>query len=134
MNTRAAALTFTAATGLAVAFQLALAAGAPWGAYAMGGAYPGQFSPPLRVVALVQSAFLSGMAGVVLARADVALPDWSRAARRLIWGVVAISALSLVMNLATPSATERALWGPIALVLLVSSAWVALRQPAGHQA
>ena len=26
-----------------VAFQIAFAAGAPWGAYAMGGAFPGQF-------------------------------------------------------------------------------------------
>jgi len=128
MNTRAAALTFAAATGLVIAFQLALAAGVPWGAYAMGGAYPGQFPPLMRVLALVQSALLSSMMGVVLARADVALPHWSRAARRLIWGVVAISALSLVMNLATPSAAERALWVPVVTVLLVSSIWVALRR------
>ena len=56
--------------------ELALAAGAPWGEYAMGGAFPGQFPPALRAAALVQVAILAVWAAVVLARAGLysALP------------------------------------------------------------
>ncbi len=116
-----------------VGFQIALAAGAPWGAYAMGGAFPGQFPSAMRVAALVQAVILLLFAGVVLARAGVAVRRWSRASRRLIWLVVAFSTLSLVLNLITPSAGERAIWAPVALVLLVCSLLVALGKPTGEQ-
>ena len=116
-----------------VGFQIALAAGVPWGAYAMGGAFPGQFPSVMRVAALVQAVILLLFVGVVLARAGVAVRRWSRASRRLIWLVVAFSTLSLVLNLITPSAGERAIWAPVALVLLVCSLLVALGKPAGEQ-
>ena len=109
-----------------IAFQLALAAGAPWGAYAMGGAFQGQFPPELRVAAVVQAVILAILALVVLARAGIALPKWSRASRRLIWVVVAFSAISLVLNTITPSAGERAIWVPVALVMLICSVIVAV--------
>ena len=123
---RIAALVYAVVSAGVIAFQLALAAGAPWGAYAMGGAFPGQFPPALRVGALVQAALLAALAGVVLARAGVALSGWARVSRWLVWVVVAFAALSLVLNLITPSAGERAIWAPVALVLLVSSVVVAL--------
>ena len=126
---RSAAILYSIVTFFVVAFQTALAAGAPWGAYAMGGAFPGQFPPALRVTAILQALLLAGMAGVVLARAGVALPRWARASRWLIWFVVAFSALSFVLNLITPSAGERALWAPVAFLLLASSAVVALWKP-----
>jgi hypothetical protein len=122
---RGAALLHAVVSTVAVAFQLALAAGAPWGAYAMGGAFPGQFPPELRIAALVQGALIALMSLVVLARAGLILPGWSRASRRLVWVVVAFAALSLVLNLITPSASERVLWAPVALLLLVSSAVIA---------
>ena len=112
-----------------IVFQIALAAGAPWGAYAMGGAFPGQFPPALRVTALVQAALLAGMALIVLARAGLILPGWQRSSRWLIWFVVGFAALSLFLNLITPSAGERAIWAPVAFVLLVSCAVVAFRPP-----
>jgi hypothetical protein len=117
-----------------VAFQIALAAGAPWGAYAMGGAFPGQFPPALRIAALIQAALLVGMAAVVLARAELILPRWSRVSRWLIWVVVAFAALSLILNLITPSAGERAIWAPMALLLLISSAVVAITSSSEHPA
>ena len=121
-----AAYIYTAISTGVIAFQIALAAGAPWGAYAMGGAFPGQFPPELRVAALVQATVLAGLAAIVLARAGLALPTWSRTARWLIWVVVAFSALSLVLNVITPSAGERAIWAPVALVMLISSVIVAV--------
>ena len=118
------AILFAIVSGIVVAFQVALAAGAPWGEYAMGGAFPGQFPPELRIAAVVQAALLVGLAIIVLARAGlVAL--WSRAARWLIWVVVGFSTLSFVLNMITPSAGERAIWAPIAFLLLLSSAVVA---------
>lgn len=122
---RFAALAYAVVSVGIIAFQIALAAGAPWGAYAMGGAFPGQFPPELRVAAVVQAVILAALALVVLARAGIAMPRWSRSSRWLIWVVVVFSALSLVLNLITPSAGERLIWAPVALVMLVSSVVVA---------
>jgi hypothetical protein len=124
-----AAYTYVIVSVGVIAFQISLAAGAPWGAYAMGGAFPGQFPPELRIAALVQAVILAGLALVVLARADIALPRWSRASRWLIWVVVAFSGLSLVLNVITPSAGERAIWAPVALIMLICSLIVALSKP-----
>jgi hypothetical protein len=123
----AAALVFATVSAVVIAFQLALAAGAPWGAYAMGGAFPGRFPVALRIAAVVQAAFFAVMVGVVVSRAGLGLVRWSSASRTLAWVVVAIAAVSFVLNLITPSAGERAIWAPVAFLLLVSSAVVARR-------
>ena len=122
---RVAGIVYAVVSAGVVAFQVALALGAPWGAYAMGGAFPGQFPPALRLAALVQAAVLVLMSGVVLARAGIALRGWFRLSRWLVWVVVAFAAVSLVLNLITPSAGERMIWAPVAFVLLVSSLLVA---------
>jgi hypothetical protein len=124
---RVAALLYTVMAAGVVAFQIALAAGAPWGAYAMGGAAPGQFPPALRIAALVQAALIVGMAAIVLSRAGLILAGWSRVSRWLVWVVVAVTAVSLVLNLITPSADEQALWAPVLLLLLASSLMVAIK-------
>jgi hypothetical protein len=123
---RIAALIYAIISLAVVAFQVALAAGAPWGAFAMGGAFPGQFPPALRIAALFQAVLLLALTAVVLARAGVILMGWSRVSRWLIWFVVAFAALSFVLNLITPSAGERAIWAPVAFLLLLSSGAVAL--------
>jgi len=125
MLKRIAALFYAIISLAVVAFQVALAAGAPWGAFAMGGAFPGQFPPALRIAALVQAVLLLALAVVVLARAGVLLPGWSRVSRWLIWFVVAFAALSFVLNLITPSAGERAIWAPVTFLMLISSGIVA---------
>ena len=124
-----AAYIYTTVSVGVIAFQVALAAGAPWGAYAMGGAFPGQFPPELRLAAVVQAVILALLALVVLARAGIALPKWSRASRWMIWVVVAFSVISLVLNTITPSAGERAIWVPVVLIMLVSSLIVAMGKP-----
>jgi hypothetical protein len=123
---RISAIVYAVITVGIVAFQMAMAAGMPWGSYAMGGAYPGVFPPALRVAALVQAALLAVCALVVLARADVALVSWARASGVAIWFVVALSSVSLVLNVITPSGGERAVWAPVAAVLLASSLVVAI--------
>jgi hypothetical protein len=118
-----AALAYLAATLLVVGFQVALALGAPWGAYAMGGRFPGRFPPPMRLLALVQAVVLGLLALVVLESAgliSLGLAEW------LIWVAVAVSAVSVVMNAASRSPGERRLWVPVGLVMLASSLVVAL--------
>lgn len=71
----AAALLYAGVSVGVVVFQVALAAGAPWGAYAMGGAFPGTFPLTLRIAALAQAALIAGMAVVVLSRPGSFFPD-----------------------------------------------------------
>lgn len=123
---RIAAITYAIISVGVVAFQFALAAGMPWGAYAMGGAFPGQFPPAMRVAAVVQGLVLALLAGVVLARAGLVLHKWERASRWLIWVIVALLALSVLLNFISPSGGERMIWTPVAALLLVCSLFVAL--------
>ena len=122
---RTAGVVYAVLTVVVVGFQIALALGAPWGSYAMGGAHPGRFPPAFRVAAVVQAVVLLLFAGIVLARTGISLRRWARASRWLVWIVVAFAALSLVLNLITPSAGERMIWAPVALWLLVTSILVA---------
>lgn len=93
------AIIFTVAALGAASFQLALALGAPWGSYAMGGKFPGRFPAPMRIAAVVQAAILGLLAGVILARAGLALASWAPAASWLIWVAVAFSGVGLVLRL-----------------------------------
>ena len=124
--TAAAAIAFAIAAAGVIGFQIALACGAPWGSYAMGGAFPGRFPPPMRIGALIQAVLLTATVAIVLSRAGLVLPTWSGAAGWLIWGVVAIALVAVVLNAITSSAGERRLWVPVAVVMLVSSLIVAL--------
>ncbi len=126
MTAEVAAIIFCALTSVVVVFQLALAAGAPWGQVAMGGKYPGRFPRQLRIAAVVQALVLVGLGAVVLTRAGLIFPQWFAASTMLIWGVVAFSALSLVLNLITPSKWERIIWAPVAAVMLLCSVTVAM--------
>jgi uncharacterized membrane protein YoaK (UPF0700 family) len=74
----------------------------------------------------VQIAISFALAAIVFARAGVALPDLLEISRIAIWVVVAMMALAVVLNLVTPSRWERRLWAPVAIVLLASSAHIAL--------
>ena len=124
--TAIAAVLYAALSAGVVVFQLALAVGAPWGAYAMGGAFPGGFPPAMRVAAVVQAVLLALMAGVVLARAGLALPGWAATSVWLVWGVVAFCAVAVVLNSISRSAGERRLWVPVTVAMLASSLTVAL--------
>ena len=122
----AAALVFATVTSCVVAFQIALACGAPWGDIAMGGVSPGVLPPALRAAAIVQAALLVAMILIVFARAGIAVPSWSRWSAHFIWVVVALAAVSTVLNAITPSDDERIVWLPVAIVMLISSVIVAL--------
>lgn len=95
----------------------------------MGGSFPGVYPPGMRLAAVVQAALVLVMAAVVLARAGMILPGWSRASHRLVWVIVAVAAVGLVLNLITPSSGERVVWAPVTLILLLCSLAVARGGP-----
>jgi len=121
-----AAIIFAAVTLGAAGFQVALALGAPWGTYALGGKFPGRFPTPMRLAAVAQALILLFLGGVVLARGGLAFDALASAASWLIWVAVAFSGVSLVLNSITPSKRERRVWVPVALAMLSSSLVVAL--------
>ncbi len=110
---------------LVCAFQFALALGAPWGRFAMGGAYPDAYPYPMRLIALVQIALLAGAAFVIASACILS----RRGGRRLRWANWAIAVLFLfgfVLNLISPSEGERLLWGPVAFGLALTAGRVAI--------
>lgn len=121
-----AAVLFATATAFVVAFQLALALGAPWGSYAMGGAFSGTYPPGMRVAALVQAVILAAVAVVVLSAAGLVATPWGPPPSWAMWVIVGLLGVGLVLNLITPSAGERRIWAPTVGVMLVCAAIVAV--------
>jgi len=103
------------------AFQVALVFGAPWGAYTQGGETEGALGPSGRVFAAVSCVILLVMAAAILAR--VREGPLKNAPGRLVtalaWFTTVYSALAVVLNLTTESSSERAVFAPTAILLLV---------------
>ena len=111
---------------IAVLFQLALALGAPWGEYAMGGKYPGKFPPKIRVAAVIQLLILVFFGIIGLIRSGLILSSFYDFSAKGIWFVVGFFVLGTLMNTITPSKKERNIWAPITFILLLSSLGIAL--------
>lgn len=103
-------------------FQVAIAAGAPLGAWSWGGAHEGVLPQGLRVA--------SGVAAVAWGAAAAAVatdrPRAHAAHRGLRLGLALVSTLGAVTNLASPSLPERAVWVPVTTAVAVL-AWRAVR-------
>lgn len=124
MTTQAAAAAYALFAAYVILFQLALAAGAPWGDQAMGGRWPGVLPMRVRVAEVIQSVVIAAVAVLVLSRAGLVAPGLVAGETAwLAWVPVVLSALSLVMNLASRSLAERRRWVPVAIVMLITS-WV----------
>ena len=102
-------------------FQVALVVGAPWGAYTQGGETDGALDASGRVVAAMSCAIVLLMAAAILAR--VREGPLKNAPGRLVtalaWFTTIYSALSVLLNLATRSSSERAVFAPTAILLFV---------------
>ncbi len=108
------------ATGLliVVAFQTALTLGAPFGAAAMGGTYPGRLPDAVRLVSGAAALVWFLAALVVLARGGRALiPVPDAVALVATWLLVGLLGLGSLMNLASSSPWERFGWGPYTFVM-----------------
>ncbi|MGL5853346.1 MAG: hypothetical protein ACRCZD_21395 [Phycicoccus sp.] len=102
--------------GLAV-FQAALAAGAPWGAAAYGGAHDGALPDHLRTT----SAVATGVWGAAAVAVHRELPRSAAGRRVLLRSLTVVFGVGTVVNLASPSLPERMLWAPVGLVAAATS-------------
>jgi len=107
-------------------FQLALAFGAPWGEYTMGGRFPGKLPPKMRTAALIQMIIIFVFAFIVLIKSGLVFSQFYSIGKIAIWFVVAFFVLGSILNLSTPSKGERIIWGPVNILLLATSIFVAL--------
>ena len=117
---------FSALCVLAGLFQFALVLGAPWGEYTMGGRFPGKLPPKMRLAALFQIVILFMIALIVLIRSGVVVNQFYEVSKTAIWFVVAFFVTGSILNIWTPSKRERAIWGPVNILLLIISVIVAL--------
>lgn len=122
--------------GLAV-FQVGLAAGLPWGVAAWGGAHPGHLPTGFRLASAASAVVWAAIA-VELAAPRLTRPEHQghqghrghrghRGRRRLLTVLTAVMVLAAVMNAASPSPVERAIWTPFALVQILLL-WAARRR------
>lgn len=105
-------------------FQLALAAGAPWGRLAWGGAHR-VLPPGRRVASLVAVVLYVFFASVFLAEARVVVADAPELLVSVVaWVVVAYLALGTVMNALSASTWERRTMTPVSGLLAALGAVV----------
>ena len=105
---------------IVTAFQAALTFGAPFGAAALGGTYPGQLPDAVRIVTGLFTVVWLFAALLALARGGIALLPLTRRVTRLgTWVLVGLLGLGALMNFASSSPWERFGWGPFTFVLLV---------------
>ena len=117
---------FLILTAIGALFQLALALGAPWGEYTLGGRFPGKLPPKIRVAALAQILVMILFALIVLVRAGLIFSQLYAVSRVAIWFVVGFFVLGSLANLSTPSKRERLVWGPVNVLLLMMAIVIAL--------
>jgi hypothetical protein len=120
-------------TGLAI-FQIALAAGAPWGHAAWGGANA-ELPTVQRVSSAVSVLIFAFAIGVVLGRARV----WHTSGhdtffRHTTWVLVVFLATSALVNFVSESRWENLILGPLALVLALLCVVVARAPEDEHSA
>ena len=118
--------------GVVVLFQLALAAGAPWGAAAYGGRAAlddGRLPPRYRVASAGTAVILAGALWLVLAACAVISP--TPIAENVLgvgaWVLVGLFALNTVGNLAGRHPVEQWGAGGITAVLTILCAWIAAK-------
>jgi hypothetical protein len=98
-------------------FQSALALGAPWGEYTLGGRFPGKLPPKMRIAALVQILIVFAFAFIVLVASGLAFSQFLNQGKIAIWLVVAFFVFGSILNVSTPSKGERMIWGPVNLLV-----------------
>lgn len=112
------ALIYAALAALPLAMHIALVFGAPLGRFTLGGRYSGRPTPLWRWAAMAQGLLLLGMATTVLDFGGVLALDLPDA---LFWGTFALSCVTALLNVISPSRPERLLWGPVTGLMALSA-------------
>lgn len=133
MGVETAAIAAGVLFGVVALFQLALALGVPWGAFAFGGRAvrdDGTLPPAYRAASAVTAVVLVLFAVVILTRAGViGTSGDSTLVTVMSWVIVAFMAINTPMNLLGRHWIEKYVFGGITLVLLVLCAIVATSGP-----
>lgn len=120
----------SALLGIVIVFQVALIFGAPWGEYAYGGRFKDSLPPAARVGSAISILVYVAIIGHYWAQISLLPKLLDQTFNNLAnWAVVLVFAQALVLNLITRSKKERAVWAPVALLLLIASFIVALTPP-----
>lgn len=113
--------------GIISLFQIALAAGAPWGAASWGGRRPGRLPNGYRIGSAVAGLFFyPAVAVYILDKAGVIGDEASSGGVAGLWVFTALFGFSTVINVISPSKVER-IWAPVALILTACFAILAIR-------
>jgi hypothetical protein len=127
MLTTIAAGFLVATTALVALFQIALALGVPWGAYAYGGARTGKLPVGFRINSVVAAAVMVAISGHYLAQLGVFTPFLDSAGNSVVnWVLVAFTGLGAIANNITRSKLERAAWGIPTILMFNAALLVAL--------
>ncbi|OSQ52036.1 hypothetical protein [Marivita geojedonensis] len=113
MTVQIAHLYATAALAIAF-FQVALILGAPLGRYTQGGQNEGALPISGRIIAAVSIPVVLFQGLAILSAAGfpgLGWPAWTG------WVAFVVQVVTTVLNWITPSKPERAVWGPITLVM-----------------
>ena len=110
-----------------IAFQVAIALGAPLGKYAYGGQNIGRLPNKLRITSVISVLILLAMQGHVLAQVGIFTPllpaDQGKIAN---YAIVAFFAIGTLVNLVSRSKAERNIWTPFGLVATMLSVSILL--------
>lgn len=104
-----------------VAFQAALAAGAPWGAATQGGTNEGVLPDLLRIGSVITLVFYAALA--VVAGTSLVPPTLRR---RVLYTAAAVMIPATLLNIASNSFVERIIWAPVTIALIIAL-WTAAR-------
>jgi hypothetical protein len=116
-----------ATTFIVCLFQIALALGAPWGAYAYGGARVGKLPVGFRINSVVAAVVMLAISGHYLAQLGVFTPLLDSAGNSVVnWVLVAFTGLSAIANNITRSKKERAVWAIPTILMFIAALVVAL--------
>ena len=132
---RTVAIVAAAVMGAIAGLQIALAAGAPWGNLAWGGAEQGQLSEKLRVASGVSAIVLAWMGLVLLTRGAVIRRPRVVPSRHLgveTWAIGGLMALNTAGNLASGNPVEQFVFAPATALLTALAVYLALRGVEGR--
>ena len=119
------ALIYIIVSSVVIIFQIALVFGAPWGNLTLGGKWRGRLPGKARIIPLFSIVVLLFFIIIAAARTQIAFDQIYDSSKNLIWIVVGYNILGTIMNAITPSRSERKLWLPVIVFMLLSSIFIA---------
>ena len=96
---------------------LALALGAPLGAYAWGGEHRGVLPQRLRTGSLVLTPLIVAMAVFVFIASGVVLPEWRRSMTWAVWVAFVFAVMITAASWRSKSREEKRIMAPVCLVV-----------------